>query len=128
MTCGSACISGTVAEGFDNPAESDLPAGLDNILAVQAMFPVTSRDEMLGEEEDLTVFGEINELAMIEDKDEYDDKEEDFVEIWQGLMDRLLAIPAYQPLFQEAYPDVPQDKLGFQHAANALSSKEKEAI
>ena len=115
-------ISGTVAEGFDNPAESDLPAGLENILAVQAMFPVTSRDEMLGEEEDLTALGEINELAMIEDKDEYDDKEEDFVEIWQGLMDRLLAIPAYQTLFQEAYPDVPQDKFGFQHAANALAA------
>jgi len=115
-------VSGSVAEGFDSPAESDLPAGLDNIVAVQAMFPVTSRDEMLGEEEDLTVSGEINELAMIEDDDERDDKAENYVAIWAQLMERLLNIPEYAPLFQAAYPDVTQDALGFQHAANALAA------
>lgn len=115
-------VSGSVAEGFDSPAESDLPAGLDNILAVQAMFPVTSRDEMLGEEEDLTISGEINELAMIEDDDEKDDKAENYVEIWAQLMERLLDIPAYAPLFQAAYPNVAQNDLGFQHVANALAA------
>ena len=115
-------ISGSVAEGFDSPADSDLPAGLENILAVQAMFPVTSRDEMLGEEEDLTVLGEPNQLAMVVDEDEHDDKHENLVEIWQRLMDRLLAIPAYQTLLQDAYPNVPQEELGFQHAANALAA------
>ena len=115
-------ISGSVEEGFDSPAEEDLPAGLDNILAAQAMFPVTSRDEMLGEEEDLTISGEINELAMIEDDDEYDDKPEHFVAIWAQLMVRLRDIPDYQPLFQAAYPDVAQEALGFEHVANALAA------
>ncbi|MGB0386701.1 MAG: cytochrome-c peroxidase [Ardenticatenaceae bacterium] len=109
-------VSGTLAEGFDTPADGDLPTGLDNILAVQAMFPVTSRDEMRGEEEDL------NELAIIEDEDEHDDQHEDFVQIWSLLMERLLSVPAYQSMFQDAYPDVPQEQLGFQHAANALAA------
>lgn len=30
------------ASGFFSPAGNDLPAGLDNVLAAQAMFPVTS--------------------------------------------------------------------------------------
>ncbi|MDH3786228.1 MAG: cytochrome-c peroxidase, partial [Acidobacteriota bacterium] len=34
--------------GFLSPAGSDLPDGLDNALAVQAMFPVTSATEMAG--------------------------------------------------------------------------------
>ena len=38
--------------GFINPAGSKLPAGLPNALAVQAMFPVTSRDEMRGSLDD----------------------------------------------------------------------------
>ena len=34
---------------FDSPAGSRLPDGLDSVLAVQAMFPPTSRHEMRGE-------------------------------------------------------------------------------
>ena len=33
---------------FLSPAGDALPDGLPNVLAVQAMFPVTSRDEMRG--------------------------------------------------------------------------------
>jgi cytochrome c peroxidase len=35
--------------GFTSPAGDDLPVGLDNPLAVQAMFPVTSGAEMAGQ-------------------------------------------------------------------------------
>ena len=44
--------------------------------------------------------------------------------IWAALMRRLTAIPGYVELFQAAYPDVPVDQLGFQHAANALAAYE----
>ncbi|MEE9413086.1 MAG: cytochrome-c peroxidase, partial [Methylococcales bacterium] len=35
--------------GFRSPAGTDLPVGLDNVLAVQALFPVTSAEEMAGQ-------------------------------------------------------------------------------
>jgi cytochrome c peroxidase len=35
--------------GFSSPAGDSLPVGLDNALAVQAMFPVTSATEMAGQ-------------------------------------------------------------------------------
>ena len=34
--------------GFRSPALGTLPSGLDNVLAAQAMFPVTSEVEMAG--------------------------------------------------------------------------------
>jgi cytochrome c peroxidase len=44
--------------------------------------------------------------------------------IWSALMKRLLAIPGYVELFNAAYPDVPTNELGFQHAANGLAAYE----
>ncbi|MDX1478742.1 MAG: cytochrome c peroxidase [Saprospiraceae bacterium] len=113
-------VSGTVDSGFDTPANEKLPTGFDNILAVQAMFPVTSRDEMRGEIGDTDVFGQENELALISPAAPQS--------IWLALMDRLLAIPEYVDLFRAAYPDVPVDELGFQHAANAIAAFEIDAF
>jgi cytochrome c peroxidase len=39
----------TQSSGFRPPAGNDLPEGLENVLAVQAMFPVTSGTEMAGQ-------------------------------------------------------------------------------
>jgi cytochrome c peroxidase len=78
------------------------------------MFPVTSDEEMRGEPGDVDLNGAPNELATIID--------EDFAAIWDGLMVRLLSIPEYQSLFAAAYPDLPPDQLGFEHAANALAA------
>ena len=128
---------------FASPAGLDLPPGLESPLAVQAMFPPTSRDEMRGRSGDLcrpkegppevqTVFEasapggeegleaaeapEINEIALIEDGD--------LPGIWAILVDRLLAIPAYRELFAAAYPEIPREELGFEHAANAIAAYE----
>jgi len=109
-------VSGSPEMGFSTPAGGMLPDGLDNVLAVQAMFPVTSRDEMRGTPGERDVFGMENELASI--------PEDDLTQIWNALMARLLAIPAYQSYFRAAYPDVNQDDLGFQHAANAIAAFE----
>jgi cytochrome c peroxidase len=109
-------VNGTPEIGFHSPAVGQLPSGLDSVLAAQAMFPVTSEEEMRGDPGDLDIFGNPNELAEI--------MEEDFTAIWDGLMVRILAIPEYQDLFAAAYPDVPRDQLGFQHAANAIAAFE----
>lgn len=100
--------------GFVSPANEALPAGLDNAVAVQAMFPVTSRHEMRGRFGEKDIFGMRNELGSISDYN--------FPDIWDGLMARILTLPTYQQLFMAAYPDTPLDELGFEHAANAIAA------
>ncbi len=102
------------------PAGSQLPDGFENVLAAQAMFPVTSGDEMRGAPGDVDVFGQENELAGIDGSD--------FTAIWDGLMVRLLAHPEYVALFEQAYPDVATDDLGFEHAATAIAAFEIHAF
>jgi cytochrome c peroxidase len=99
---------------FDTPVSDRLPEGLDSLLAAQAMFPITSRDEMRGLRGDVDIFGNHNELAAIVDYRPRD--------IWAALMKRLLAIPEYVALFAAAYPDVPTSELTFVHAANAMAA------
>ena len=113
-------VSGSQAEGFITPADEKLPEGFDNVLAVQAMFPVLSRDEMRGEIGDVDVFGTENELALISDAAPQS--------VWAAIMKRVLNVPEYQKLFQEAYPHVSTDELGFQHAANAIAAFEIDAF
>lgn len=105
---------------FISPAGNRLPEDLQNVLAVQAMFPVTARDEMRGNRGDVDVLGQPNELAAVADTN--------MPAVWNGLMARLLAIPDYVTLFQAAYPDVPLPELTFAHAANALAAYEAEAF
>lgn len=97
------------------PADQKLPAALlDNVLAMQAMFPVTSRDEMRGRKGDLDIHGKPNVLAAMGDGD--------FEEIWQRVMERIVAIPEYAERFQRVYPEVDTGDLHFAHAANALAA------
>ena len=105
---------------FTSPAGAALPAGLDSVLAIQAMFPVTSRDEMRGLPGDLDVFGAPNELAAFADTD--------WAGLWAALMERLLALDGYAERFARAFPDVPPAELGFEHAALALAAFEADAF
>ena len=105
---------------FTSPAGPDLPPDLDSVLAIQAMFPVTSRAEMRGNAGDLDVHGAVNEIAHVADAD--------LPGIWQALMDRLLAIPEYQQAFANSFPEVPTGQLGFEHAATAIAAFEREAF
>lgn len=132
----------TYSEDINSPAGTQLPDGLDNALAAQAMFPVTSRDEMRGrdgdvcedEEEEAASHNPLtrewnlltkriklaNEVAMLAD--------EDLPAIWDALMVRLLAIPEYEAMFRAAYPDTPSTEMGFEYAANAIAAYEVAAF
>ncbi|MBI1968267.1 MAG: c-type cytochrome, partial [Gemmatimonadetes bacterium] len=113
-------ISGFGSGPFETPAGSALPSDLPNILAAQAMFPVLNRQEMRGEPGDLDRFGNPNELAQFSDSQ--------FVEIWQAVMRRLLAVREYVVKFTAAFPGMPPSALGFQHAAQALAAFQKQAF
>ena len=98
---------------FATPAGGNLPEGIDSVLAAQAMFPPTSRDEMRGHT------GE-NELGDVADSDLND--------VWDGIAARLIAIEEYQAMFAEAFPAVTLDESGFEHAANAIAAFEVAAF
>ncbi|MCA9292915.1 MAG: hypothetical protein KDA20_03785 [Phycisphaerales bacterium] len=102
-------VSGDAVNGFVSPAGSDLPSGLDNALAVQAMFPVTSGTEMAGQ-------GGENDIA---------DHGADLPAIWESLAQRLRDIPEYVDLFKAAYSDVNNaNDITYVHAANAIAAFE----
>jgi cytochrome c peroxidase len=142
---------GRVSRGSDGqpvtPAGSYLPQGLDSLLAAQAMFPVTFRDEMRGgwydtasyasepgaSEEgpyrlssggwyDEDVFGQPNELAAL------GNGPEQLPVIWTTVTTRLLDIPAYRQLFREAYPSTPLQEISYTEVANALAAFQAQAF
>jgi len=117
----------TIVNGqFISPAGGALPTGLNNVLSVQAMFPVTSRDEMRGSLDDWNDLLKDNELA----NPAFDNN---LPALWDAIMARLDGIAGYanttpgsEGMFVRAYGDVPSN-LGFQHAANAIAAFEARA-
>lgn len=100
--------------GFKNPAGNNLPYGLNNPLAVQAMFPVTSATEMAGQagENDIADAAAAGKLAGSDG-------------VWAIIAERLRAIPEYVDMFTAAYPDISTAAdITYVHAANAIAAFE----
>lgn len=104
--------------GYISPAGSQLPEGLENSLAVQAMFPVTSGTEMAGQ------YGE-NEVANATAQDHFAGPDG----VWGLLAERLRQIPEYVDMFKAAYPGQIYDAadIQFKDAANAIAAFEATA-
>ena len=84
---------------------------LSSALAAQAMFPVTSREEMRGQ---------IGAPDALRDATTNTD-------VWDALMDRLGAFPQYRALFEAAFPLAGGfDNMNFGHAARAMAAFERE--
>lgn len=94
-----------------------MPDTLENILACQAMFPVTSPTEMAGQVDE-------NGLAENEIADAADSGE--LVTVWERLARRLRTIPEYVTLFKAAFPDdvLGSEDITYAHAANAIAAFE----
>lgn len=98
--------------GIKTPATTDLPDGLDSVLAAQSLFPLTSREEMLGDVKD-------NGIAA-----RYSGPKD----VWNALMARIKRSAAYMQMLRAAYPGVSDDQFGIQHIANALAAFEDESF
>lgn len=108
----------TEPSGFRNPAGSALPTGLDNALAAQAMFPVTSPAEMAGNKGE----NPIADAAAAKNLAGQDG-------IWAQLAERLQAIPQYVIMFDAAFTNVTNSSdITFVHAANAIAAYEATAF
>ena len=108
----------SVNNGFPSncktPAGPDLPEGLENVLACQAMFPVTSGTEMAGQvgENPIADAAAAGNLAGPGG-------------VWEQLAFRLQAIPEYVDLFAAAFNDVNDAAdISYVHAANAIAAFE----
>ena len=103
--------------GCKTPAGQSLPEGLDNVLACQAMFPVTSGTEMAGQAgensiADAAAAGNLSGAGGV----------------WEQLAQRLQAIPTYVDMFIAAFPNkvFSAADITYAHAANAISAFEGE--
>ncbi|NHZ73448.1 MAG: hypothetical protein GWP16_03135, partial [Nitrospirae bacterium] len=100
--------------GFRNPAGDDFPEGLSNVLAAQAMFPVTSAEEMAGQ-------GDENEISQAAAAG-------DLPLLWERLAIRLRANETYVDLFIQAFADINvAGDITYVHAANAIGAFEASA-
>lgn len=75
------------------------------LVSMQAMFPVTSHDEMRGAPGSNAIASADNEA-----------------QVWEKLTKRLLAIDEYRDLFRSAYPGIRLQDITFAHAANAIAA------
>lgn len=109
-------LSGFESGPFFVEGDTILLPDVPNVLAAQALLPVLNRVEMRGTVGDVDVFGNRNELADFGDHDSGG--------IWGAIMDRLVAIPEYVRMFEAAFPGVPVDQFGFEHAVAAIAAFE----
>ena len=82
---GSISISNIYGNKFNTPAEEWLPQDLDNILAVQALFPMTKQFEMAGN------FGENEIIGLSHRKIDT---------AWPAITNRIRSNPKYVELFK----------------------------
>ena len=100
--------------GCKTPVGQDFPDNLENVLACQAMFPVTSGTEMAGQP------GE-NSIADAAAAGNLAGKQG----VWDQLAKRLQDNPVYVDMFINAFDDISKRKdITFGHAANAISAFE----
>ncbi|AGI71653.1 Di-haem cytochrome c peroxidase-like protein [Octadecabacter arcticus 238] len=84
-------VSDQFDNGFDSPAEEWLPAGLDNIVAAQSLFPLTAQFEMAGNPGENDIAGATHDRIDA---------------AWPIIETRIRAEPEYVRLFLQAFDSV----------------------
>ncbi|MDH5515527.1 MAG: cytochrome-c peroxidase [Gammaproteobacteria bacterium] len=112
---GRVTVNPAFPSNCETPAGHNLPDTLENVLACQAMFPVTSFTEMRGQagENDIADATQLHGPGGV----------------WDLLAQRLQGIPEYVDLFKAAFPSGPNkvnnaSDITYAHAANAISAFE----
>jgi len=104
---GDGRVSRRLDGSFVSPAGSELPKGLRDVLAVQALFPAVTGDELIGR-----VDNELKDIRRLGHRP-----------VWNALAARLGDIPDYWPYFRAAFPKLAsRDQISIVHVANAISA------
>ncbi|MEL7299262.1 MAG: cytochrome c peroxidase [Pseudomonadota bacterium] len=105
---GRLSIDDLYGNGFNSPAEEWLPQGLDNIIAAQAVLPLTAQFEMAGNPAENEVAGAVHDRIDA---------------AWPILAKRVRVIPEYGEMFVAAFPDVGSpEEVTIVEIANALGA------
>ncbi|MGJ8625178.1 MAG: cytochrome-c peroxidase, partial [Yoonia sp.] len=101
-------VSDQFGNGFDSPAEEWLPNGLDNIVAAQALFPLTAQFEMAGNPGENDIAGATHDRIDA---------------AWPIIAARVRSEPEYVELFIEAFDNVDEQlDITIVDIANALAA------
>ena len=84
----------------EDPKYKEIVAALDSALAAQALFPPTSPEEMRGNGNDFS-------------------QARNNFELWEKIMNRLLADPDYETMFSQAFPQ--SEKFNIGHLGSAIA-------
>jgi cytochrome c peroxidase len=105
---GRLTTSNLYGNGFDSPAEEWLPQGLDNLVAAQALFPMTAQFEMMGNLGENDITGAVHNRV---DRG------------WPVIAKRVRSIPAYGDMFVQAFDHIndPED-VSIVEIGNALGA------
>nr|WP_281494086.1 cytochrome c peroxidase [Jannaschia sp. S6380] len=99
-------LSDAYDNGYDSPAEEWLPDGLPNLLAVQAIFPLTAQFEMAGNPDENEISGAIHDRIDA---------------AWPILAKRVRVIPEYGEMFVAAFDLPGPEAVEITHIAIALA-------
>jgi cytochrome c peroxidase len=105
--------------GISSPAKMMLPEGLDNLLAAQAIFPITSPTEMAGQAGENSIADAAVSGKLAGPKG-----------VWEQVVNRLRSNHHYVELFRKAFPKRikgPRD-IEIQHMGNAIAYFEEHAF
>lgn len=124
---------------FRTPMEDYLPKGLDNTLAVQALFPLIRADEMLGRFGDQSSadlpYPHSNQPNELVTKDNFGSEKERIQSANLQIVYRILGDKdlqfwqeKYREMFAAAYPNTNLNEITVAHIANAISHFEELAF
>ncbi len=113
-------LEGNAVDGFVSPAGADTPQNFSTALAAFTMLPITPDEEMRGFPFEADVFGNPNELAGLTDSD--------FVQIWDALVTRVVAIPAYRDQFLATFPGITEEEIDIVNVSEAIGAFMSEAF
>jgi cytochrome c peroxidase len=108
MHDGRIAVGDTYENEFDTPAEEWLPTGFDDLLAVQAIFPMVAQFEMTGNLRENEIVGAVH--------DRVDNA-------WRIIEERVRSVEGYRTLFVESSDTIttPAD-INITHIGNALGA------
>ncbi|MEM8751086.1 MAG: cytochrome c peroxidase [Pseudomonadota bacterium] len=99
-------ISGSRETGFNAPSSLESPDGLDDIVALQALMPAVTREELAGSGSDLSPMAHGGNQS-----------------VWDALAARVRDLPDYWPHVQKAYPEMQSlQQLTIVDIANAIGA------
>lgn len=98
--------------GLRTPLEDEMVTGFASVLSAQTMFPVLSPDEMAGHYQENDISTAVREGIITGEGG-----------AWDRIAGRVAAIPQYQSLFSQAYPEVAAGRpIAFTDISNAIAA------